>query len=96
VQALIRCLGESEDAHIDRLDMLERADKHRDKARRHAAAIAASQDTDNPDPDDADVELACEAERKRLIEIAGRASAVSPSAAHRARLIAVARAGHLA
>jgi hypothetical protein len=80
LQALIRCLGKSADAHASGLEMLEKADRHRAQAKRQAAAIAASA-SDDTDPDDADddsdSELAYDAARRkraRQIEIASRAS----------------------
>ena len=85
VAALVRCLDKSAEAHDDACDLLDKSALHREKARRHAARIAASatgdsgdadddpEDDPGDDPDD-DVELAASAERrKRLIEIAGRA-----------------------
>jgi HK97 family phage prohead protease len=95
-----RCLGKSTEAHEAACELLEKADRHREKARRHAAAIAASQqggDGDDPDDDDSDQELAYEAERrKREIEIAERASTGSRDADRRARAIEIARLVHSA
>ena len=98
LQALVRCLGKSENAHSDGLVMFEKANKHRAKAMRHAAAIAASQGADNDDPDDGDddgdTELAYEAaRRKRMIVIARKSwsGARTADAARRARAIEIAR-----
>jgi hypothetical protein len=96
---LQRCLGKSTEAHEGACELLEKADRHRKRAARHAAAIAAS--ADNPDPDDgdddSDSELACgAARRKRLIEIGSRASAASRDVSLRARAISIARLVHSA
>jgi hypothetical protein len=99
---LMRCLGKSEQAHSDAIDMLDKANRHRDRAMHHAAQIAASAadsgdagDDPGDDPED-DVELAFEAENVKLqIEIASRARpSIDLDAERRARMIAVAaRAG---
>ena len=100
---LQRSLGKSTEAHEAACELLEKADKHREKAHRHAARIAASQGADNADPDDGDedgdFELAYAADRrKRMVEIAGRAQSGSrgPDAARRARTIEIARLVHSA
>jgi hypothetical protein len=99
IAELERCRGKSTEAHEAACELLEKADRHRERAARHAAAIAAS--ADNPDPDDgdddSDSELAYDAaRRKRLIEIASRASAASRDASLRARAISIARLVHSA
>ena len=102
VAALVRCLDKSAEAHADGCAELEKAAKHRERARHHAAQIAASagdsgdasgdpEDDPGDDPED-DVELAygrtC---RKRLIAIAARAPGVpDPAADRRARMIDIA------
>jgi HK97 family phage prohead protease len=96
LHALIRCLGKSADAHCEVLEMLEEADKHRAKAMRHAATIAASQGddgTDDSDPDDPDDdnELALDAARRKRVRIAeafalaGGAPYAAPDVARRKR-----------
>jgi HK97 family phage prohead protease len=95
-----RCLGKSTEAHEAACELLEKSDKHRAKAMRHAAAIAASQsvgDEEDPNDDDSDQELGYgAARRKRLIEIASKASGGDRGAARRARAIEITRLAHSA
>ena len=100
VAALVRCLDKSAEAHADGCAELEKAAKHRERARHHAAQIAAStgdsgdadddpEDDPGDDPDD-DVELVLEAEKVKLqIEIASRAFGRDEDieAEHRKRMI---------
>ena len=102
VAALVRCLDKSAEAHADGCAELDKAAKHRERARHHAAQIAASagdsgdasddpEDDPGDDPED-DVELAYGRERrKRLVAVASRAPGIpDPADERRARMIAVA------
>jgi hypothetical protein len=92
IAELQRSLGKSTAAHEEACELLEKSDKHRDKARRHAAAIIASAGDPDDGDDDSDSELAYRAAlRKRMIEIAALASTGSREASDRARAIEIAR-----
>jgi hypothetical protein len=100
LQRFSAALGKSTEANSAACELLEKADKLLEKARRHAAQIAAS--ADDPDPDDgdndADIEPAHATERrKRLIEIASKASStVGVAVARRTRAIQIGRLVHSA
>jgi HK97 family phage prohead protease len=97
IATVMRELDKCSGAHADALDLLDKADQHRERAARDAARIAASAQTGSDDGDadpdddpDADVELgAAAARRKRAIEVYRLAEIRDPAAERRRRLVEV-------